>query len=162
MHRWEKRRTTVSGHSVSAADGKLFGALAGYGPASPNGHRQRAPEVIAENASDSIVSPRLPGRTSQGGPAGNNGDTEKPTSIQDVSVPSVAARTLGSTDSRSADVNGSAGRSDNGAAEAAERAVLLATKLHVPAIGGQLVHRGALLEALWAGRHRKLTLLSAP
>ena len=57
---------------------------------------------------------------------------------------------------------GSAGRSDNGVAEGAERAVLLATKLHVPAIGGQLVHRAALLDALSAGRRRKLTLLSAP
>ena len=57
---------------------------------------------------------------------------------------------------------GSAGRSDNGVEEAAERAVLLATKLHVPAIGGQLVHRAALLEALSAGRSRKLTLVSAP
>ena len=57
---------------------------------------------------------------------------------------------------------GSAGRSDNGVAEAAERAVLVATKLHVPAIGGQLVHRAALLDALSAGRRRKLTLLSAP
>jgi LuxR family maltose regulon positive regulatory protein len=56
---------------------------------------------------------------------------------------------------------GSAGRSDNGVGEGAERAVLLATKLHVPAIGGQLVHRAALLDALSAGR-RKLTLLSAP
>ena len=36
---------------------------------------------------------------------------------------------------------GSDGRSDNGVGEGAERAVLLATKLHVPAIGGELVHR---------------------
>ena len=57
---------------------------------------------------------------------------------------------------------GSAGRSDNGVGEGAERAVLLATKLHVPAIGGQLVQRAALLDALSAGRRRKLTLLSAP
>ena len=128
----------------------------------PNGQRQRAPAVIAENASDLIESPRSPGRTSPGGPAGNNGDAEKPAPTQDVSTPSVPARTLGSTDSRSSDVNGSAGRSDNGVAEGAERAVLLATKLHVPALGGQLVHRGALLEALSAGRRRKLTLLSAP
>ena len=47
---------------------------------------------------------------------------------------------------------GSAGRSDNGVAEGAERAVLLATKLHVPAIGGELVHRATLLDALSAGR----------
>ena len=128
----------------------------------PNGHRRRAPAVIAEKASDSIESPRLPGRTSPGGPAGNNGDAGKPAPTQDVPTPSVPARTLGSTDSRSADVIGSAGRSDNGVGEGAERAVLLATKLHVPAIGGQLVHRAALLDALSAGRCRKVTLLSAP
>ena len=57
---------------------------------------------------------------------------------------------------------GSAGRSDSGVGEAAARAVLLAAKLDVPAIGGQLVHRGALLDALSAGRGRTLTLLSAP
>jgi LuxR family maltose regulon positive regulatory protein len=39
---------------------------------------------------------------------------------------------------------------------------LLATKLHVPAIGAQLVERIALLDALSAGRRRKVTLLSAP
>jgi hypothetical protein len=128
----------------------------------PNGQRQRAPAVIAENASDSIGSPRSPGITSPGGPAGNNGDAEKPAPTQDVSTASVPARTLGSTDSRGSDVIGSAGRSDNGVAEGAERAVLLATKLHVPAIGGQLVHRAALLDALSAGQRRKLTLLSAP
>ena len=123
---------------------------------------QRGPAVIAEeNASDSIESPRSP-RTSPGGPAGNNGDAEKPAPIQDVSTPSVPARTLGSTDSRSSDMLGSAGRSDNGVAEGAERAVLLATKLDVPAIGGALVHRATLLDALSAGRRRKLTLLSAP
>lgn len=59
-------------------------------------------------------------------------------------------------------MSGSAGRSDNGSGEAAARAVLLATKLHVPAIGAQLVHRAALLDVLSAGRARKLTLLSAP
>jgi len=57
---------------------------------------------------------------------------------------------------------GSAGRGDNGAGEAAARAVLLATKLHVPAIGAQLVHRTGLLCVLSAGLRRKLTLLSAP
>ncbi|WP_374022238.1 LuxR C-terminal-related transcriptional regulator [Mycobacterium sp. HNNTM2301] len=45
--------------------------------------------------------------------------------------------------------------------EAGERAVLLATKLHVPAVRGQLVHRTGLLDALSAGRG-KLTVLSAP
>jgi LuxR family maltose regulon positive regulatory protein len=59
-------------------------------------------------------------------------------------------------------MTGSAGRSDNAVREAAARAVLLATKLHVPAIEAPLVHRAALLDALSAGRHRKLTLLSAP
>lgn len=56
-------------------------------------------------------------------------------------------------------MNGSSGHSDS---EHAELAVLLGTKLHVPAIGGELVHRTALLEALSAGQRRKLTLLSAP
>jgi LuxR family maltose regulon positive regulatory protein len=59
-------------------------------------------------------------------------------------------------------MTGSAGRSDNGDGGAAARAVLLATKLHVPAIAAQLVHRATLLDALSAGRCRKLTLLSAP
>lgn len=59
-------------------------------------------------------------------------------------------------------MSGSAGRGNDGVGEAAARAVLLATKLHVPTIGAQLVHRTALLDALSAGRTRKLTLLSAP
>lgn len=59
-------------------------------------------------------------------------------------------------------MSGSAGRRDNSVGEASARAVLLATKLHVPAVGAQLVHRAALLDALSAGRRRKLTLLSAP
>jgi LuxR family maltose regulon positive regulatory protein len=78
-----------------------------------NGQRQRAPEVIAENASGLKELAGLPG-------------------------------------------------SDNGVGEGAERAVLLATKLHVPGLGGRFVHRGALLEALSVGRGRRLTLLSAP
>jgi LuxR family transcriptional regulator, maltose regulon positive regulatory protein len=52
--------------------------------------------------------------------------------------------------------------SDNGIEEGAERAVLLATKLHVPAIGGEVLKRETLLDALSAARRRKLTLLSAP
>ncbi|OBJ53268.1 LuxR C-terminal-related transcriptional regulator [Mycobacterium sp. 1423905.2] len=59
-------------------------------------------------------------------------------------------------------MTGSAGWNDSGGKGAAARAVLLATKLHVPAIGVELVHRATLLEALSAGRHSKLTLLSAP
>jgi len=57
---------------------------------------------------------------------------------------------------------GSAGPSGDGVAEGAERTVLLATKLHVPAIGGEVVQRATLLDALSAGQRRKLTLLSAP
>ncbi|OBI80827.1 LuxR C-terminal-related transcriptional regulator [Mycobacterium sp. 1245805.9] len=59
-------------------------------------------------------------------------------------------------------MTGSDGRRDNGFGEAAARAVLLGTKLHIPAIGAQLVHRTTLLDALSAGRRRRLTLLSAP
>lgn len=54
------------------------------------------------------------------------------------------------------------GRRDTGFGEAAARAVLLGTKLHIPTIGAQLVHRTTLLDALSAGRRRRLTLLSAP
>jgi LuxR family transcriptional regulator, maltose regulon positive regulatory protein len=151
----------VSGQRLSAAHEKLFGPMA-LGSASSNGHRQRAPEVIPENASDSIGTLRLPGGTSPAGSAGKHSDAEKPAPTQDVATPSGPAGTLGSTDSRSSDLIGSDGRIDHGVGEAAARAVLLAAKLDVPAIGGQLVHRGALLDALSAGRGRKLTLLSAP
>ena len=70
---------------------------------------------------------------------------------RDGSTPGVPAGPPGSTDLPSSDLIGSAGRSDNGVGEAAARAVLLATKLHVPDIGAQLVHRSALLDALSAG-----------
>jgi LuxR family maltose regulon positive regulatory protein len=161
----------VSGHSVSADHKKIIGPLA-LGPASPNGHRQRAPKVITENGSDSIRSPRLPGRTiphnlappnlAPPNLAENNWDAETPAHTQEASTPRVPVQPPGSKDSRSSDMTGSAGRSDNGVGQAAARAVLLATKLHVPAIGAQLVRRTALLDVLSAGRHRKLTLLSAP
>ena len=63
----------------------------------PNGQRSQAPAVIADNPSDLLESPRLPGKTSPGGPAGNDGDAEKPALTPDVSTPNVPARTLGST-----------------------------------------------------------------
>jgi LuxR family transcriptional regulator, maltose regulon positive regulatory protein len=127
-----------------------------------NGRRRCGPAVIAENGSDLFGLPRLPGGTGLGGAAGNDGDGVGPARTGDGSTSSVGARGLGCTDSRSAEVNGWAGRGGNGVGEGAERAVLVATKLHVPAVGGELVYRGALLEVLSAGRGRKLTLLSAP
>jgi len=150
----------VSGHSVSV-DQKIIEPMA-LGPANPNGHRRRAPDVITKNGSDSLASPRLPGRTRPADPAANNWGTETPAPTQEASTPRVPVRPLVSTDSRSSDVSGATERSDNGVGETAARAVLLATKVHVPAIGVQLVHRGALLDVLSAGRNRKLTLLSAP
>lgn len=54
------------------------------------------------------------------------------------------------------------GPGDNSVAESAERAVLLATKLHVPAIGGEVVQRTTLVDALSTGLRHKLILLSAP
>ena len=151
----------MSGHSVSADREKVIRPMV-LGPASPNGHRQRAPEVIAEIASGSIGSPLLPGRTSPPDRAGNNWDAETPAPTHGAATPSFPDRPLHQTDSRSSHMTGSVGRSDNGDGEAAARAILLATKLHVPAIGAQLVHRAALLETLSAGRSRKLALLSAP
>lgn len=49
-----------------------------------------------------------------------------------------------------------------GADDRAGRRVLLATKLHVPAMRGQVVYRATLLATLSAARRRKVTLLSAP
>ena len=151
----------MSGHSVSAAHEEIIGPIA-LESASQNGHHRRAAEVFPGNASDSIGSLPLPGRTSPPNPAGNDWNAETPAPIYDAATPSVPARLSGSTDSRSSEVTGSAGRSDSGVGEAAARAVLLATKLHVPGIGTQLVQRAALLDALSAGCRRKLTLLSAP
>jgi LuxR family maltose regulon positive regulatory protein len=42
---------------------------------------------------------------------------------------------------------GSDGRSDSGVGEGAKRAILIVTKLHVPAIWGQLVHWAVLEHA---------------
>ena len=57
---------------------------------------------------------------------------------------------------------GSTGGRDDRPGDGAERTVLLHTKLHVPAIGERLVCRSALLDDLSAGRHCKLTVVSAP
>src|SRR4051812_47918609 len=103
----QKRSNRVSGHSVSAE--KIIGPMV-LGPASPNGHRLRAPEVITENASDSIRSTRMPGRTNAPDPAENNWDAETPASTREVSPSRLLARPLGSTDSRRSEMTGSAGR----------------------------------------------------
>lgn len=164
----------MSGHGVSAAHETNIEPLAGCESASPNGHRQRAPEIVAENASDSMgsaitSSPKAIGsparsqcRTSPPDSAENNWDAEKPAAATQGAMPNVFAQPLGSTNSWSSDMTGSDGRTGSGGGEGAARAVLLATKLHVPAVGAQLVQRAALLDALSAGRLRKLTLLSAP
>jgi LuxR family maltose regulon positive regulatory protein len=76
--------------------------------------------------------------------------------------PAVPARAFRFVDSQNSDIRASDHPDDNGGADGAERAVLLATKLHVPAVGGDVVERKTLLDALAAGRRRKLTLLSAP
>jgi LuxR family maltose regulon positive regulatory protein len=152
----------MSGHSVSAAHEKITASSEVRGSAGLNGHRQRTPEILREPLSDSITSHRSRRRTSPSGPAASDGDSEKPAHTRDVSTPSVSARTPGSMDSQSSDMLGSDGPSDDGVAEGAERAILLATKLHLPAIGDEVVHRATLLDALSAGLRRKLILLSAP
>lgn len=73
-----------------------------------------------------------------------------------LSTHGVRVETLEPTDSRASYMNALDGRADAG------RAVLLATKLHVPAIGSELVPRSRLEDALTAGRACKMTLLSAP
>nr|WP_253900603.1 LuxR C-terminal-related transcriptional regulator [Mycobacterium asiaticum] len=103
----------------------------------------------------------MTGKTSPPGPGDNNRDSGTPTPNEQESTPNVPSPPLISSDSRSSDSTGAAGRGESDGGEAA-RAVLLATKLHVPAVGVQLVHRPALFDALSAGRGCKLTLLSAP
>ena len=141
----------MSGHSVSAAHDETIVAVGGTRVR----QLKRAPPArVCGNPAECIRCSRVTAVTANGARAdlaGNDGDAEKLAHTQDVSTPSVAARTLGSTDSRSSDVIGSAGRGDNGIAEGPGQAVLLATKLHVPAVRRQLVHRAALLDALSAG-----------
>lgn len=151
----------MSAHRVSADHERFIGSIA-LGYASPYGRRQRALNSITMSASDSMGAPRLLGRTSPPDPAENYWDAETAAPSHGAPTPSRPALPLGSMDSQSSDMTDSTERTDNGAAEAAARAVLLGTKLHVPDIGAQLVHRAALLDALSAGRCRKLTLLSAP
>ena len=148
----------MSGHSVSAAHGEVMGPSAGGGSTGTNGHRPRAPHALADRAPQSRGSSRSPRRTSEADTAGHHWDAENPTPTPDASLPNVVAR---SADSQSSVVIGSAGRGNN-VGEDAARAVLLATKLHVPAMGIALVHRPLLLDSLSAGRRCKLTLLSAP
>lgn len=152
----------MSGHGVSAAHEKIIVPLTAHGSAGLNGHRQGAPEVTEDSSSESAKSLRSPRRPSPRGPAASEGVARKPASTRDLSTPSVTAGTPGSMDSRISDMLDSDGRGDNGVAQSAERAVLLATKLHVPDIGGEVVQRTALLDALSAGLRHKLTLLSAP
>jgi LuxR family maltose regulon positive regulatory protein len=140
----QKRRKTVSLHSVSAAHEIIIEPMT-LRSASPNGHRRRASEVIGA-----------------GSDSPNNRNAETPAPTKDAATSNVPARLSNPTDSRSSDVTGSAGRDASGVGEAAARPVLLATKLHVPAIGTQLVLRAALLDALSAGRRGKVTLMSAP
>lgn len=140
----------MSGHSVSAPGEKTIGLLTASGSAGLNGHRQRAPELTGKDASDSTATSRSPRKPSPERSAVNEGDVEKPRATEDLSTP------------RSSNVLGSDEPGESGASEGAERAVLLATKLHVPAITHDVVRRTTLLDALSAGRRRKLTLLSAP
>jgi LuxR family maltose regulon positive regulatory protein len=108
-----------------------------------------------------MASSRFPG-TSLDLPARQLWDVQIWAPAHGAPPPRVEARAVGSTDSRDSDLIGADGFNDNRVGADAERAVLLGTKLHVPAIGHELVHRAALLDALSVGRRRKLTLLSAP
>lgn len=150
----------MNGHSVTAAHEKFLGPSGGLESAGPDGHRQRA-QVVAENAFDSR-GPLVTGKSSAPDPEENNRDVETTVPTEEASTPNVAAPQLVSDDPRHSETISSAGRNDSGGGGAAARAVLLATKLHVPAIGVQLVHRATLLDALSAGCRCKLTLLSAP
>lgn len=152
----------MSGHSVSAPHEKISGPLTARGSAGLNGHRRQAPEVTGENSSDSAKSLRAPSRTSSGAPKASDAVAQEPASTGNMSTPNVRSVAPNPQGLRSSDVVDSDDPSGKRVTESAERAVLLATKMHVPAIGGEVVHRTTLLDALSAGLRHKLTLLSAP
>jgi LuxR family maltose regulon positive regulatory protein len=126
-----------------------------------NGSGQGVSGVIAESFSDSVESSKSPRLTSRRGRTGRNG-AGGGTALGEVdSTAAGPPQGLSLPGSRGPELFGSAERSGAGVGEGAERA-LLATKLHVPAVGGQLVHRVGLLDALSEGCRRRLTVLSAP
>ena len=88
----------------------------------------------------------------------SNGDRARPTLFS----ASIGERADTETPQRVARGSQSVGMTDASDRDPGARAILLATKLHVPRTGGETVHRGALLAALSASRRQKLTLLSAP
>lgn len=164
----------MSGQSVGTVDGESISPFVHYGSYTPDSHHQGVPATASENPSDSIDLPitdrakairssaRSPRRNDPPDLAGSAGAADNPMPTQDAAALKVSAWPPISKDSRSEDMTGSDGHGDSGVRDAAARAVLLATKLHVPAIAAQLVQRAALLDVLSAGRHRKVTLLSAP
>src|SRR3954464_7132254 len=127
----------VGGHSVSMAHDGFVGSFAGRGSVRSNGH---VSGVSLEDAYESLASVRC--EHASGAGDGNVGEV---------------------ADWRGAEeVVGSVEGGGSGVVGGGERAVLLATKMHVPAVGGQVVERVGLLEGLSAGRRRRLTLVSAP
>lgn len=173
-HRCNEGRNAVSGQSVGAVGEKPIRPSAECGSSTPDGRGQGVPAAVAQDPSDSMGVPmpnraktigrpgRSPRRNNPTDPAGRAWAAENPAPTQDSATSKVPARPLNSKDSRNSDMTDSDRHGDNGIRESAARAVLLATKLHVPAIGSQLVRRAALLDVLSAGRRRKVTLLSAP
>lgn len=105
-----------------------------------SGHRNGVLVAVAENASVSGESASFPWKTALGHPVDSDREPETLAPTRRTSQPR-----LSNSDQRG------------------KRAVLLATKLHVPAVSGELVQRVGLLEMLSAGcGSKKLTLLSAP
>ncbi|MGV0786022.1 LuxR C-terminal-related transcriptional regulator [Mycolicibacterium sp. XJ2] len=151
----------MSVHGLSAEDEKSVGPGVGRQTASPNAQFGRAPAAIAQYGSNAMASSQSLD-ISMKVPARQRWDAQVSAPAQGGRPPGDGSRAVGRTDSQESDPVGSEGHSDNRVTEDAERAVLLATKLHVPALGHELVHRAALLDALSVGRRRKLTLLSAP
>ncbi len=149
----------MSVYGLSTGHEEPVGPSGGRRSVSPKSQRGSGPS-IAEYGSD-LASPRSLGNSLEVS-ARRHWDAQISVPAQGDPWSALDAGALDSTDSRDSYLAGSDGHSDNRIREDAERAVLLATKLHVPAIGHELVHRAALLDALSVGRRRKLTLLSAP
>jgi LuxR family transcriptional regulator, maltose regulon positive regulatory protein len=89
-------------------------------------------------------------------------DAEQATLQRDTSSPTESACPLGPTDQRSATMTSADEGSANGVESADGRAVVWTTKLHVPVVRDRRIDRITLIDMLFEGDSRKVTLLSAP
>lgn len=155
----------MSGRELSADDATGIRPLPGDEPDSKNGERPHTATIDRQNAPDAVMALQLPSRTNPPGSSANGRDVATTATTQLETSFAVVNWEFDGTEPPNSGMVAAGGRLERGGAgvgHADARAVLLATKLHVAPIAGQLVRRAALLDTLSAGLDRKLTLLSAP